>query len=218
MRSAAQPADLPFPAPNGATRTGPFPVLHGGDLSVWMNPLFRIYDFFNTGVIRYWYLQDPDATDEEVANFDWLANRASVGRVANQYDATNPNIDRFLRGGGKLLIVQGTTDMLVPPAATNAYYESLVDRYRGRIRNTVRYYVQPGYGHGSGDFNLSWDSLAALDAWVTRGDDPDHPIAYDGNPATAGRSMPLCEYPKWPRYNGTGDPNSATSYTCVHEP
>ena len=115
------------------------------------------------------------------------------------------------------MVVQGTTDMLVPPSATDPYYESLVDRYHGRIRNTVRYYVQPGYGHGNGAFNLSFDSLTALDQWVTKGAAPRNPIAYDGNPTTAGRSMPLCQYPQWPRYTGMGDPNSATSYTCVSD-
>lgn len=54
--------------------------------------------------------------------------------------------------------------------------------------------------------------------WVSRGARPRNPIAYDGNQGpTAGRSMPLCEYPQWPRYNGQGDPNSATSYTCVED-
>ena len=89
----------------------------------------------------------------------------------------------------------------------------------GISRRTVRYYVQPGYGHGNGEFNMSFDSLTALDQWVTKGAAPRNPIASadDGDPTTPGRSMPLCEYPQWPRYTGTGDPNSATSYTCVND-
>ncbi|MFV0257360.1 MAG: tannase/feruloyl esterase family alpha/beta hydrolase [Acidimicrobiales bacterium] len=57
--------------------------------------------------------------------------------------------------------------------------------------------------------------MSDLDGWVTRGRAPRDPVAYDGNPATAGRSMPLCEYPVWPRYDGTGDATLAASYTCV---
>lgn len=211
MLGAAAPATLPYPAPNGRTDTGPFPVLHGGSLLATLGS----YTFFNTGVIRYWYLQNPNATDEEVADFDWIAHRADVERVTYQYDAATPDIDEFIHGGGKLIIVQGTTDMLVPPSATDPYYESLVDRYHGRLRSSVRYYVQPGYGHGNGAFNLSYDSLTTLDQWVTRGVRPRTQTAYDANPATAGRSMPLCEYPEWPRYEGRGDPNSADSYRCV---
>ena len=144
-------------------------MFHGGDLRATL----RSYTFFNNGVIRYWYLQDPAATAEEIANFDWVANREAVERVANQFDAADPDIDRFLSGGGKLIIVQGTTDMLVPPSATDGYYESLADRYHGRLRNAVRYYVQPGYGHANGAFNLSFDSLTALDDWVTKGAAPE---------------------------------------------
>ena len=62
----------------------------------------------------------------------------------------------------------------------------------------------------------SWDSLTALDRWVTAGAAPAHQVAYDGNPG-AGRSMPLCEYPNWPLHTGSGDPNSASSYTCVDD-
>ncbi|MBX3619472.1 MAG: carboxylesterase family protein [Rhizobacter sp.] len=29
------------------------------------------------------------------------------------------------------------------------------------------------------------------------------------------RTRPLCEYPEWARYNGTGDVNAAASFTCV---
>jgi Tannase and feruloyl esterase len=32
----------------------------------------------------------------------------------------------------------------------------------------------------------------------------------------AGRSRPLCDYPKWLRYNGSGDVNQASSFTCVN--
>jgi hypothetical protein len=217
LQRASQPVDLPYPAPDGQTQTGPFPVLHGADLSVWMNETFRIYDFFDNGVIRYWYLKDPGATDTEVADFDWVANQAAVEAVTNQYDATDPDIDRFVHAGGKLLMVQGTVDMLVAPAITDPYYQSLLDRYGRRLRNSVRYYNQPGYGHGNGAFNMSWDSLTALDDWVSKGRAPANPVAYDGNTATAGRSMPLCDYPKWPLRVGTGDPSSASSFVCVDD-
>lgn len=207
LLQAAAPVGLPYPETNGGTTTGPFPVFHGGSLVGTLGA----YNYFNSGVMRYWYLKDPAASP---ADFDWIDDRAAVEEVTHQYDATDPDIGRFLSGGGKLILVQGTTDMLVAPAATDPYYEALVDRYGGRIRNTVRYYVQPGYGHGGGDFGLSYDSLTALDGWVTKGAAPANQIAYDGNPG-ADRSMPLCEYPAWPQYSGTGDPSVASSFTCV---
>jgi feruloyl esterase len=32
--------------------------------------------------------------------------------------------------------------------------------------------------------------------------------------ATTALSRPLCKYPSYPRYNGTGDVNLSSSYTC----
>jgi hypothetical protein len=29
-----------------------------------------------------------------------------------------------------------------------------------------------------------------------------------------GRTRPLCEYPSWPKYKGSGDVNLASSFTC----
>lgn len=211
MRSAASVIPLPYPAPQGGTTTGPLPALLGGDLVSTLGG----YDYFNTGVIRYWYLKDPTASDATVNNFDFAANRALVEPVMQRYDAASPDLDRFISGGGKLIIVQGTTDMLVAPATTDAYYRSLADRYQEQLRQAVRYYVQPGYGHGGGVFNVSYDSLTALDNWVSKRIPPVRQVAYDGNSATAGRSMPLCEYPMWPRYTSSGDPTQATSYRCV---
>ena len=60
------------------------------------------------------------------------------------------------------------------------------------------------------------DLLAAMDAWVERGTAPDQLVATqsaaDGTTAIARR--PVREFPKFPRYNGTGDPNKAESFTC----
>jgi len=40
-------------------------------------------------------------------------------------------------------------------------------------------------------------------------------VTLDQNAATRGRTRPVCEWPSWPKYNGAGDPNSASSFTCA---
>ena len=40
-------------------------------------------------------------------------------------------------------------------------------------------------------------------------------IATDVTAATAGRTRPLCRYPEWPRYNGSGSASAAASFSCV---
>jgi feruloyl esterase len=79
----------------------------------------------------------------------------------------------------------------------------------------------PGLGHvlgspsAAGGGFASWDPLPALDAWVESGRAPSGLVTTDQNAATRGRTRPVCEWPSWPRYDGTGDPNSASSFTCA---
>lgn len=62
------------------------------------------------------------------------------------------------------------------------------------------------------------DVLLALMDWVENGNAPDSIIgtAY-ANYTTEDvvtRQRPICAHPKQARFNGTGDPNNAASWTC----
>ena len=107
--------------------------------------------------------------------------------------------------------------MLVAPAMTTAYFNQVSARYGSQTKDFVRYYVEPGFGHGGGAFNLQWDSLSALEQWSEHGRPPFNTVATDANSATKGRSRPICEYPAWPKYSGAGDVNRAASFKCVVE-
>ena len=137
--------------------------------------------------------------------------------VFEQIGATSPDYSAFAKKGGKILLMQGTEDALVAPFENIRRYQAIVDKMGpAATRQFLRFYLAPGQGHGGGTFQVSWDNLDILDAWVDRGiAPPATPIAVDNNAKTAGRSRPLCEYPKWPRYNGAGDVNAAASFTCV---
>jgi feruloyl esterase len=39
-------------------------------------------------------------------------------------------------------------------------------------------------------------------------------MTYSFTSAGTARSMPACQSPKYPKYNGSGDVNVAASYTC----
>jgi feruloyl esterase len=74
----------------------------------------------------------------------------------------------------------------------------------------------PGLGHGIGSFLLSWDNVATLDQWVEQGTaPPDAPVAVDANPGSKARSRPLCVWPTWPKYRGSGSLNDAASFECA---
>jgi feruloyl esterase len=83
------------------------------------------------------------------------------------------------------------------------------------VSNFVRYYEIPGYGHSTSSiFNAGWDSLTTLENWVEKGVTPPAQVVADKT-GVPGRTRPLCEYPTFPRYNGSGDVNVASSFTCA---
>jgi feruloyl esterase len=148
--------------------------------------------------------------------YDRARDGARFTAVSKIVDASDDNITTFHKRGGKLLIMHGTVDMAVSPYNTIAYYERLKKRYgAAELRKFVRFYMAPGFGHGYGTFIVGWDSLGALDAWVEQGMPPGPQVATDTNPAGHGRQRPLCEYPAYPKYNGSGDVNQAASFACV---
>ena len=61
------------------------------------------------------------------------------------------------------------------------------------------------------------DLLGALDAWVEDGTAPGDLVAYKILPGRDAPApfRPLCRYPTYPRYAGTGDPNDASSFVCA---
>lgn len=216
LMTAATPLNFAFPLAFGVTSIGPYPVFNGGDLGVWLDSTGTgtgtSYYGFNDPTIRYVIQQNPAATS---VNFDYRPWQARVQEFSAMYDATNPDIDAFKAKGGKLIIVQGTTDMLVTHTTTTAYVDRLSTRYPRQLSDFVRYYVVPGFGHGNGSFNARWDSLSALEAWSEKSQAPVAPVASDNNAATRGRTRPMCEHPAWPKYDGSGDVNLAASYSCV---
>jgi feruloyl esterase len=212
--TAATPMTFAFPLANGVTTMGAYPVYHGGDISAWLDATGvgnSSYRGFFDPVLRYFDQQDPLSSSD---NFNYLAWQPRVQELSQVMDATDPRLEAFRDKGAKMIFVQGTTDMLVTHNTSSDYVERLKARFGATLPDFVRYYLVPGYAHGSGDWRSTWDSLSALEAWAERGEAPVNPVTVDANAANGGRSRPLCEYPQFPKYNGSGDPLLATSFSC----
>lgn len=162
--------------------------------------------------IRYMFVGDP-AYDS--LQFKPSEHVATLQRVSAIVDASSPDLDAFKAHGGKLLLMHGTVDMAIPPSNSEAYFGRLQARYGQNLSGFVRFYEAPGFGHGDGPFRVVWDSLDTLDRWVDEGQAPGPQTIADSNPAHAGRTRPLCEFPAWPRYKGQGDPNAGESFVCA---
>ena len=120
----------------------------------------------------------------------------------------------FLNKGGKVIWYHGPSDPLITPFRSTWFYEqlaSLLGWLRSALQNSVRLFIEPGMGHcGGGVSPNSFDTLQALDYWVTKG------VAPEGILATAptttlpssGRTMPLCKFPEEAELFGLGTSTS----------
>lgn len=166
--------------------------------------------------MKYFVARDPTfnslAQDTEAPGA-WTARIASLVAWLN---ASQTDLSRFKARGGKLLMVHGLSDACVSSRATAQYFDQLKSTMGEEVVHSfVRYFEVPGYGHGSSrSFNAAWDSVGALENWVESGLAPVSQIVQDKT-GIPGRSRPLCDYPAWPKYVGSGDPDSASSFVCA---
>jgi hypothetical protein len=142
--------------------------------------------------------------------------QSRIVELSGIQEVTKSELNAFQAKGGKILMAHGTNDALVSTRGTERYLQRLrTTMGNDRVNSFLRYYEIPGYGHAASTvFNAAWDSLTTLENWVERGATPGPQVVAD-TAGVAGRTRPLCEYPTFPRYTGTGDVNAAASFTCA---
>jgi feruloyl esterase len=165
------------------------------------------------GTVRYVITRDVTADPLAFDPSRWATRIAEVSEIL---DANSVDLSQFMSKGGKVILTVGSIDHTITPYNTVNYYERLVMRFGQAVTDAfVRFYRIPGFAHGNGLFNAKFDALGALDAWVDGGRAPGALEAVDVNPENHQRRRPMCVYPSWPRYKGSGDINTASSFTCV---
>ena len=237
VRTIASRYEIGFELANGVSSFAPWPIIEGGSPQTFSfgakpnasnppaPPAFgppgsappgdAFAYVMGDAMVRHMALRDPNV---DTLKFDPTQHEQRLKLVSKILDASSVELEPFRDRGGKLLLLHGTADMAVPPQNTIDYYERLVERFGAdKLKDFVRFYVVPGFGHGDGPFQASWDWLTVLDTWVENGQAPANLVTVDTAMATAGRSRPLCEYPAWPKYRGSGDVNAAASFACTTE-
>ncbi|HEY7389081.1 MAG TPA: tannase/feruloyl esterase family alpha/beta hydrolase [Bryobacteraceae bacterium] len=164
---------------------------------------------------QYLVFHDPQWS---FLRFDPVADMATAERAIGPImDAVDPDLKPLFAHGGKLLMYHGWADPGIAPRNSVNYYESVVETMGGAAKagDSIRLFMVPGMGHcRGGDGTDTFDAVAALDAWVTRGKAPDAIPASHLTKGAVDKTRPLCPYPQVAVYNGTGDVNKAESFTC----
>ena len=166
--------------------------------------------------VRFFVTRDPAFNSLTLDPQNPGQFQARISALTGLQDVNKTDLSAFEAKGGKVLMAHGMGDALVSTRATEDYYGRVkATMGAAKVDGFMRYYEIPGYGHAvSTVFNAAWDSLTALENWVEQGATPQNQTVAD-TAGVPGRTRPLCDYPAFPRYGGSGDINVAASFSCT---
>jgi Tannase-like family of unknown function (DUF6351)/Tannase and feruloyl esterase len=180
--------------------------------------------------------QNP-SWDYRTFNFDsdMAFADSTIGALGN---STQLDMSAARNRGVKIIQYQGWNDQVLQPGESPTYYQQVASTMGGLTATQAFYrlFMVPGmthcyFGPGATSFggvgqqippvrDAAHDIETVLENWVENGVAPETIVAtkFTDNAATT-RSIllqrPLCKFPAVARYNGSGDPNSAASFSCV---
>jgi len=168
---------------------------------------------FGNGVMKYFVYNDPDWRYDNYSFETFNKDTELAGETLN---AINPDLSAFRRRGGKLLMFSGWSDAAITPLGTIAYYEKVLAHDK-TAANDTRLFMMPGVEHCFGGPGPSFTNyLDEIDKWVESDEAPEQTPAYWVDEAFQPTgSRLICAYPKVSRYDGHGDPRTASSFSCV---
>jgi len=172
---------------------------------------------YGNGAVRYFFARDAKF---DPRNFNPDAFKAQILRISNLMDSTDPDLSAFAARGGKLIIKEHTGDYAQSPFAGFGYYQSVVAKLgREASGRFLRLYVTPGADHGGQSVPDGIDVLSILEDWVEKGGAPADTLVQTlqdaAPPHAVTMSRPMCRYPDYPRYVGSGDPRLAVNFKCT---
>ena len=216
---------------------GYLPGAEGGEggWGLWITgpvPARSLMAFFGIGYYSNMVYEKSDWTYKSFAVGDGL--RAAKEKTAAALNATNPDLSAFRARGGKLILYHGWNDPAIPALNTVNYYQDVAAKMgNANTDSFARLYMVPGLQHcgggpgtdsfgafvGSPSNDPQHNMLIALENWVEKGTAPSTIIASkfaagdrQGAPVM---TRPLCPYPQFAQYKGTGDTNSAENFVCA---
>ncbi|MGO1068831.1 tannase/feruloyl esterase family alpha/beta hydrolase [Lysobacter sp. CA199] len=200
-------------------------VLYSGyrwtDFSRWLaggfyNDLGGGYAFLATGD-RAWLTQAQQARFDLARDYPLIRNGLRQAGVDND----NAAIAAYVASGKKLISWHDGGDPLLSAPDHYRNHQAMIGAAKasraGDPAANTRFFLVPGNDHGAGSALTQIDWAGAIVDWVEKGVAPTRLTYTFIQPgSTAPRSLPVCLYPQYPRYDGRGDISAAASYTCTY--
>jgi len=158
------------------------------------------------------------------AQADWrtfnpAAHADRLSMMSKTVDSLDPDLSAFCGHGGKLMIWVGMSDYRISPYVGVNYYKAVRARLGAAAADRcIAIYASPGLSHTLSSYNEQPNKFAffqPLQDWVEKGRAPGDLVGERIEDGVVVKSRPLCRNLRWPRYNGTGDPDAASSFSCV---
>jgi pimeloyl-ACP methyl ester carboxylesterase len=150
-------------------------------------------------IYKFDFDRDPQRMDAHA----WMFNTADDVKLAG-----------FQAKGGKLMFIHGMADPIFSPDEMVDYYQRLTAQNGPKTNDFARLFLVPGMGHCAGGAATdSIDGLGSLVDWVEKGQAPQS-VPGSGTVVYPGRTRPLCAYPQYAHYKGTGNPEDASNFSC----
>jgi feruloyl esterase len=137
--------------------------------------------------------------DKDLSTIDFGKDIDTYTAALGPYlNAENPDLDRFEKRGGRLLMISGSADSCVPYHASLDYYERVAERCGSleRTKAFFRFYIIPGMSHGPGPGINKLPSM--LDLVIGWREKAEVPGMIQGQRVVAGKTeldLPLYPYP-----------------------
>jgi tannase/feruloyl esterase len=160
--------------------------------------------------VRIWAFQNPDY---DWKTFDLDRDMPIIDQKIGFVDAVDPDLNAFKAHGGKLLLYAGWADTAITPENTVLYYESVLQTMGKNQEDWMRLFMVPGMAHcGGGPGPNTFDTIGTMEYWRERGVATAQMTAANAQTAM---TRPLCPYPQYAKYNGTGNVKDAANWVCA---
>jgi hypothetical protein len=168
-----------------------------------------------------WEFFTPPDPGFDILQFDLDRDPLRMEATSSVYDTyRDATLAAYKASGGKLMFVHGLADPIFNANDTQDYFERLAANNGGlqAVQAFARYFAAPGAVHGAGGRSTDLhDLLTPMVEWVENGEAPDRILtgAPPDHDLFPNRTRPLCPFPQYARYSGSGDVEAAESFVCT---